>query len=300
MKSIFQYQPSSSDLSFSVKEYHQPYFTSPYHFHDCYEVILIAKSYGKLYAGTKVMNFNDGDIFMFAPGFPHCFYNDPSFAASGETAHAIVVFFHEDFMGADFFSKPELAKIKELLLLARNGIKLNHPLNRQRAFFKQLTHQKKMSAFLMLLDLLHQLSGLSKKELHTIDQESSKIKITSGDGDKLDAVFQYVLENFKDSVSSKKAATLAHLNEAAFCRYFKKRTERTFSQFVNYVRVTHATQLLMKKNWSISNICYECGYGNISYFNREFKAIMGMTPMAYKKNFSLLTETDAEPVLQVF
>lgn len=300
MKSIFQHQSSSSDLSFSIKEYHQRYFTSPYHFHDCYEIILIAKSYGKLYAGTKVMNFNDGDIFMFAPEFPHCFYNDPSFAASGETAHAIVIFLHEDFMGSGFFTKPELAKIKELLLLSRNGIKLTRPTNQLRTFFNKLPAQKGMPALLQLLDLMHQLSILNKKELQTIDIANSKVNIANGDADKLEAVFKYVLENFKDSVSSKEAAALAHLNEAAFCRYFKKRTERTFSQFVNYVRVTHATQLLMKNNWSISNICYECGYSNVSYFNREFKTLMAMTPMAYKKSFSRLTESDAEPVLQEF
>lgn len=293
MKGIYQHQGSASDLSFSIKEYHQRHFTSPYHFHDCYEMILIARSHGKLYAGTKVLNFEDGDIYMFGPRFAHCFYNDPSFAESGELAHAIVIFLQEDFLGSEFFSKPELAKVKELLQQSKNGIRLTQPTNQLRSFFKELPQKNGMAALLQVLTLMHQLSILPKKQLQTIDTDTSRTRIATEDADKLDAVFKYVMENFKEGVSSKEAATLAHLNEAAFCRYFKKRTEKTFSQFVNYVRVTHATQLLMKRNWSISNICFECGYSNISYFNREFKTLMGMTPMTYRKNFARLTETDA-------
>jgi AraC-like DNA-binding protein len=299
-KGIYQHQGSASDLSFSIREYHQPHFTSPYHFHECYELILIAKSHGKLYAGTTVLNFNDGDIFVFGPKFAHCFYNDPSFSASGETAHAIVLFIHEDFLGSDFFTKPELARIRELLQESNNGIKLAHPTQKLQTFFKDLPKMKGMPALLQVLHLLHQLSILNKKELQTIDTDTSKTNIATEEYDKLDAVFKYVLENFKDGVSSRKAASLACLNEAAFCRYFKKRTEKTFSQFVNYVRVTHATQLLTKKNWTISSICFECGYSNISYFNREFKNLMGMTPLTYKKSFARLKESDAEPVLQEF
>jgi AraC-like DNA-binding protein len=300
MKGIYQHQGLSSESSFSVREYHQRLFTSPYHFHDCYELILIAKSHGKLYAGTKVLNFDDGDVFIFSPQLAHCFYNDPSFADCGELAHAIVIFIHEDFLGPGFFSKPELAKVKELLQQSKHGIKVMHPTENLHSSFKELPEKSGMTALIHLLKMLDTLSNLGKQQTHLIDTENFKSKVATEDMDRLDAVFKYVMANFKEGVSSKEAAGLAHLNEAAFCRYFKNRTDKTFSQFVNYVRVTHATQLLMRKNWSISNICFECGYSNISYFNREFKSLMGMTPMTYKKNFSKLTETDASPIFQDF
>src|SRR3546814_8566341 len=84
------------------------YFTSPYHFHDAYELIIIPNSQGKLYAGTKILNFTDGEVFLFGPGLAHCFLNDRSFKEKGETAHAIVVFFKEDFLGEGFFANAEL------------------------------------------------------------------------------------------------------------------------------------------------------------------------------------------------
>ncbi|MCO5238341.1 MAG: AraC family transcriptional regulator, partial [Chitinophagaceae bacterium] len=75
---------------------------------------------------------------------------------------------------------------------------------------------------------------------------------------------------------------LIYLNEAAFCRYFKSRTEQTFSQFVNHVRITHATNLLVNEEWDILRICYESGFNNLSYFNRQFREITGQSPKEYR------------------
>ncbi|RYE16367.1 MAG: AraC family transcriptional regulator, partial [Sphingobacteriales bacterium] len=106
------------------------------------------------------------------------------------------------------------------------------------------------------------------------------------DPSKIELVFKYVLDNFRTGVNSRQAASLACLNEAAFCRYFKRRTKKTFSQFVNEVRVTHATGLLLEDNFNITEICFKCGYNNLSYFNRQFKDIMKTTPLGYRKAFN--------------
>lgn len=285
MKSIFQHQAATDDMSFVVKEYYQPHFTSPFHFHDSYELILIAKSYGKLYAGNKVLNFNDGELYLFGPGFAHCFYNERSFIASGQIAHAIVIFFKEDFLGREFFSSRELAKIRELLDRSERGIKLEGN-DMIRAFFHQLTSSKGMYALILLLQLLNQLSALKKNEITYINKTVPKIFSGNNDANKLEAVFKYVIENFREAVSSKEAASLACLNEAAFCRYFKRRTDKTFSQFVNHVRITHSTRLLLENDMSIANVCFECGFSNISYFNRQFKMIMGKTPYEYRNTYA--------------
>ena len=294
MKSILQYHSSSFDLSFIVKEYAQPHFTSPFHFHDTYELIYISKSYGKLYAGNRVVNFNEGDIYLFGPGFKHCFYNEKSFISSNETARAIVIFFKEDFLGEGFFQRPELSKIKQVLDQSSLGIKVTKPRVSLQSIFTEITRKRGMKALILLIQLLDQLSSEKKDNLYRIvtdEKPSSKVY----DSVKLESVLEYVLQNFKEDVNSRKAASLACLNEAAFCRYFKRRTEKTFSQFVNSIRITHATQLLTEKDWSIANICFECGYKNLSYFNREFKLTTALTPLEYRKSFSkLLEQTENE------
>ncbi len=281
MKSIFQHQAATDNMSFVVKEYYQPHFTSPFHFHDSYELILIAKSYGKLYAGNKVLNFNDGEVYLFGPGFAHCFYNEQSFIKSGEIAHAIVIFFKEDFLGREFFSKGELAKVWELLSKADRGIQLQAN-DLIRSFFYQITGSKGLQTLILLLQLLNHLSGLKKEEITFINKTIPKLFSKDSNTNKLEAVFKYVIENFKEEVSSKDAASLACLSEAAFCRYFKRRTEKTFSQFVNHVRITHSTSLLLEQDMSIANVSIESGFGNISYFNRQYKKIMGQTPYEYR------------------
>jgi len=283
LKSVYQHQSSTAGMSFIVREYLQPHFNSPYHFHDAYELIMIPRSHGKLYAGTKILNFTDGEIFLFGPGLAHCFLNDRSFKETGETAHAIVIFFKEDFLGNAFFENPELTNIRTLLQASSVGLKLNTLDSRLAKAFHCIVQSKGMDALLLLLQMLHRLSGMSE-HLISINSVIPKVKHEQADADRLEKVIRYIIDHFKEEPDSKEAAAIACMNEAAFCRYFKRRTEKTFSQFVNYVRVTHATNLLAKENWNIAGICYECGYKNISYFNRQFKNIMGMTPMEYRSD----------------
>ena len=296
LKSVYQHQSGSADMSFVVREYLQPHFNSPYHFHDAYELIIISKSQGKLYAGTKILNFTDGEVFLFGPGLAHCFLNDRSFKDRGETAHAIVVFFKEDFLGKTFFDNAELAGIRSLLRASSLGLKLNMVDGELAKNFHQITRAKGMEALLLLLQMLHRLASLPE-HLISIDSVIPKVKRGRSDAERLEKVIRYFVDNFKDEPDSREAASIACMNEAAFCRYFKRRTEKTFSQFVNYVRVTHATNLLAKKSWNIANICYECGYKNVSYFNRQFKNIMGVTPMEYRANHVGTVETLLEEIV---
>jgi AraC-like DNA-binding protein len=282
MKSAFQQLNMPADTSFIIREYYQSHFTAPFHFHHAYEVIMIVKSYGKIYGGNKVLNFNEGDIYLFGPGFGHCFYNDQSFIDTGEMAHAIVVQFTEDFIGKDFFDKPELRKVKKMLQQSPAGVKFNAPAQITKKLFFQLREKQQLPGLILLLQLLDTLSGQRKLLLNNTP---GKIYYHQNDSSKIELVFKYVIENFKSAVDSKSAAALVFLNEAAFCRYFKRRTRKTFSQFVNEVRVTHATKLLLDEDTSIAEVCYACGYNNVSYFNRQFKILQGITPKEYRANY---------------
>lgn len=298
MKSIFEHQTLHKEMGFTIKEYIQPHFSSPFHFHDLYELILIVNSYGKLYVGNEVTNFKKNEVFMFGPGLAHCFFNEKSFIATGETAHAIVIFFKEDFLRKDFFLNNDLIKTKELLRNAAYGIKINRAIESTQPLFTRIPETRGLDTLILFLQLLNILSN-PKTNITLINSGLSKHIIPDNDSARLDTVFKYIFDNFKDDVNIKQAASLACLNEAAFCRYFKSRTEQTFTQFVNRVRIAHAMRLLVVEEKSISDICYECGYENISYFNRQFKYITRQTPMAYRKGLlypddSLNTETEEE------
>ncbi len=294
MKVIFEHQSDPSGLGFLVKEYVQTYFTSPFHFHDLYELIFIKKSHGKLYAGRKIMNFQEGDIFLFGPGFGHCFYNETSFISSGEKAHAVAIFFREDFLGSGFFDHVNYIKVKDLLGKSAHGVQLKQNNEEIYRLFDKITDQQGLNELISFLRMLNHISSLSNEQLEVMNEVHSVIKLTSRDSTRLEPVMKYVIENFKEDLDSKKAAELMHLNEAAFCRYFKRRMEQTFSQFVNHVRITHATSLLLTGDWDVLRICYECGYKNLSYFNRQFREITGYSPREYRQ---VLKGTDQSLVM---
>jgi AraC-like DNA-binding protein len=287
MKKQYHELTSIADASFVVKEHYLPYFNVPLHFHHAYELIYIVTSYGKFYAENRIMNFSEGDCYMFGPGFAHCFYNEQSFIQSEQNAHSIVAQFTEDFLGGAFFGVPELRKIKKILLLSAAGIQIKEPNQKIIDLFTEMPTSKGMHRLLVLMHLLHEIANHPPEKIMPIVDVYQKNSLNLRDSEKMEAVVKYVMNNFRDDLSVKTAASLACLNEAAFCRYFKRRTKKTFSQFVNDVRITHATRLLQDNDWSITQICYECGYNNISYFNRQFKNIIGQTPLEYKRDMAI-------------
>jgi AraC-like DNA-binding protein len=286
MKVSYRHISTPEDASFAVKEFCQPRFTNTFHFHHGHELILIVKSAGKVYAGNKVMNFNEGDIYMFGPGLVHCFCNDNSPAGSDEeVAHAIIVQFTEDFLGKDFFDKLELRKIKELMQLSEHGIKFRKIPSSLSTLFFQFQVNQQMKNLIILLQLLNELSQQSRENVSLLTDAPGKIHYKDVDSKKLQPIFKYVLENYPNQVDIQSAASLACMSEAAFCRYFKRRTNKTFSQFVNETRISHATRLLIGTDNGVSEICYACGFDNLSYFNRQFKIYQDKSPREYRKAF---------------
>ena len=93
------------------------------------------------------------------------------------------------------------------------------------------------------------------------------------------------MNNYTRDVQLEEAAQLVNLNKSSFCRYFKLRTHKTFSEFLNGIRIVHACKLLTNYNMTVSRICYEVGYNNISHFNRQFKRITGLTAKEYQKKY---------------
>ncbi|WP_343306827.1 AraC family transcriptional regulator [Chitinophaga niabensis] len=285
MKVSYRHISTPEDASFTIKEYCQPRFTNTFHFHHGYEVILIVKSAGHVYVGNKVMNYHEGEIFMFGPGLVHCWSSDNLTTSADDVAQATVVQFTADFMGKDFFETVELRKIKELLQESVYGLKFRNTSPSLHPLFFQFQPNQQMKNLILLLQILEELCQRRKDGAILITDDVRKIHYKESDSKKLASIFNYVFENYHHEVDIRTAASLACMSEAAFCRYFKRNTHKTFSQFVNEIRISHATRLLMGKENNITDICYTCGFDNVSYFNRQFKILQGITPREYRKVF---------------
>src|SRR5690606_17047458 len=176
-------------------------------------------------------------------------------------------------------------RINEIFSKSKLGIRIEPSDPDILKLFENITQQNGFEELITFLSILDEISKYPSRCFNVLNDDHVAIKLTNSDSARLDPVLQYIMDHFKNEVDSQSAARLTHMNHSAFCRYFKSRTEQTFSQFVNQVRVTHATTLLLTKNWDVLRICYECGFKNLSYFNRQFKDIIGLSPTEYRKEY---------------
>ena len=131
---------------------------------------------------------------------------------------------------------------------------------------------------------------MTKMHLFYISEQfySSSGYITSvntSDTERINVVMNYIMQHYANDIKVEEIASLSNLTVSSFCRYFKSRTQKTFSEFLNEVRILNACKLLVKSDMTITEICYETGYNNISHFNRQFKLITGLTAKAYTKKY---------------
>lgn len=285
-------QPLRKDLepvaaSFTVKELVEPHFDPNWHFHPHYQLFLVEEGTGTRFIGDSIKPFGPGDLVFLGPNLPHLWRSDQAFfdKQSNLKTKGIVVYFTGDFLGTTFFEQQEMAPLRQLLGHARQWLEWNGPTrNRAAAALRHLTLQPiTFGRILSLLTLLHDLSYATDYQYLTSVGYTNTVKPT--ETDRMQLVHDYVLGHFPDDLSLDRVADLAGMTSPAFCRYFKARANKTFSEFVSEVRIGHACKLLMNGKLSITQISFESGFRTLSNFNRQFKDITGQTPSTYVKTY---------------
>jgi AraC-like DNA-binding protein len=264
--------------SFLVKDEIFKNFNISWHIHPEYEIALILKGTGRCHAGNYVGDFHENDLMLFSPNLPHSWYSiyRPKF-----TVKQIIIQFSYDFLGKDFFDKVEFANIKSLLAKAHQGLLFRGETTK--TIIKMVQSMLSNEGFERTIEFLNILNLLaSLKEYNTLSSLSYNDLLNEGDSKRINKIFQYILTNFKRDIALSELATLSHMTPPAFCNYFKTHTKKTFTRFLNEVRIGHACKLIMEQNLTIIQVSEECGYNNISHFNRQFKNILKMTPTQYR------------------
>jgi len=266
---------------FHYQEFIQPHFTSPFHLHDEFELIFILKSHGKLFVGNSITNFTDGDLYFFAPGLPHCFFNTRGYDKENEAAHAIVIQFRKNFLGSTFFEKTEVSNLKRLMKMAESGIQFINP---DKSLLERIHSLNQKKGIERLSDLLLLLNDISSRNSFKLLSAENTLKLSGlNDSKIINNVYKYVAENFQRKISFDTAASVANMQRSAFCRYFKRKTKKKFSQFVNEIRIMHSCKLLAETDKTIIEVAFECGYENTSYFNRQFRIYCNNSPRAFRE-----------------
>lgn len=272
----------------SEKLHSFPYFFKVWHYHPEIELVLIKKSSGVIFLGNDMERFEPGDVFLFGSNVPHMLLNDQRYFKEGSKlkAESLVIHFDKALMESDILKLPEASELGSFFEDAKGAIKFDSSL--KSVVEKRITAMFKMGNFEKIIAMLQLLMVLGKdKGYRVINAAEGTANSNQTDTNhNMDQVYDYIYCNFKENIELDKLADIACMNKSSFCRYFKKMNSKTISRFVNELRVGYACQLLQENQYSISMICYESGFNNISNFNRQFRNIMNISPSDYIKKFN--------------
>ena len=286
MKQALEKSRIPSNKAFVVKELIEPFFDNHWHFHQEYQLFLVLEGKGTRFIGDQMKPFREFDLVFTGPNLPHLWRNDPAYFEKDSTltTHGIVIYFGEDFLGNALQEKEEFENIRLLLQKSLRGLEIIGKTNlRLRSMMKELVHSQGLESVLLLLQILKLMT--ESEECEDITQVGYINNNKESERDRMRKVYEFVTENFQRKIQLSEMASLANMTESAFSRYFKSRMNKPFSEFLADVRISHACKLLHELDANISEICYESGFNTLSNFNKQFKERMGVTPMAYKKDY---------------
>lgn len=284
---LFQKLPVPTGNSFVINRYESPHFETPWHFHEEYELVLCERGFGKKFIGNSFSFYQEGEVAFIGKNVPHLFKADDSFyePAAVIRPSSVVIQFREDFLGKDFFLAHEMAEMKKVLALSMNGLLI---LGDTREKIKRHMLDMLSSGNIERLTGLLQIFGLlmDSKDLQPMSMdEISGVNVY--DSFKMNKVLEYAMLHYKEEISVAKAAEITNLSESAFCRYFKSRTQKSFLGFVIEIRLNESSRLLSETDLTVLQVCYECGFRNLSNFNRLFRKQFGQSPVEYRKRADL-------------
>jgi len=280
LKAILEKVEPEFGSSFVMRTFSDPsnQLRPVWHYHPEIELIYIEEGEGKRHVGNHLSNFDDGELILIGSNLPHYGFlpklNDPE--------KEIVVQIDESCFGKEFLNLIETSSISDLFETAKLGISFHGETKTQVS-----VHLKKMfdmTSFEKILELIKIFHILSLSNEYTIlNATGTSLEVKGDDNLKIDIVYEYVRNHFSSKITVDQVAKQINMTVPAFCRFFKKTTNKTFVKFVNEFRVTHACDLLSKQSNSIMEIAFECGFVNLSNFNRAFKKITGKSPSAFRR-----------------
>jgi AraC-like DNA-binding protein/quercetin dioxygenase-like cupin family protein len=282
MKTEFEIIQPDAGSSFRVL-HHQvsaDTFKWHYHYHPEYEIVCVFQGSGRRHVGNHLSNYDDGDLVLIGSNLPHGGFGYGSVGMHEE----IVVQFTADFLGENFLSKPEMEHIKRLFERSKQGLHFHGKTKKELS--ERFRKLPQLSHFERLMELLNILQNLANStELLALNPANVRYNFSQKDQERLDKVYKYVEQYYFQEIDIQRVAEICNLTVPAFCNYFKKNLNQTFTDFTNEYRINQACKMLLEGH-EIVDICFGCGFNNVSYFGRVFKQIKGTNPSQFRRKFS--------------
>lgn len=251
-----------------------------WHFHPELELVYVKGGRGVRHVGHHMSHYKNGDLVLIGSNLPHSGFTDRNTGHESE----VVIQFKEDFLGSEFFKSPPFKSIENLFIQSLDGISFHGETKKEIGYrMEQLIQLSPYESTMALISILYDLAGSTDKR--TLRGSGFTVQLTKQDNERAAMVFNHVRKHYKEETSLEEIAALTNMTVPSFCRYFKKLTSKTYTNFINEYRVLKACKLLEVAPMTIGKIAFEVGFNNIAHFNKHFLKTTNTTPSAYRKNF---------------
>ncbi|WP_184541852.1 AraC family transcriptional regulator [Mucilaginibacter sp. FT3.2] len=286
MKPLLLKVSSGPAHSFNVRHDVLPDINNRWHCHPELELIYLKKGSGTQFIGDSIKQFKAGDMALVGSNLPHywrfddVYFND----ADNGDVEVFVVHFCENFWGDQFLQLPENKLIKILLEKSKRGLQITGGTKEKVAtYMAAMLNMDGAERIIMLLRALNTIAtGTPSNYLASI---GFKYDHNDSENDRLNNIYEYSMQNFRKKIYLDEISDIAGVSSNSFCRYFKSKTRKTFSQFIIEIKVGHACKLLIEDKLNIKQLCYDSGFNNFSTFHKHFKLVTGKSPLMYQKEF---------------
>ena len=254
-----------------------------WHFHPEIELVYVNGGSGKQHIGRHFSCFRNGTLLMIGSNLPHNGFTNRLTKNRAET----ILQLKPDFLGSELLNSPEFKEVNELFERSKVGISFKGETKRKVGKkMEKLAKHDPFTRFIKVIEILKQLADSQDYEL--LNSEVVALETQQQDNDRINTIYSFVKTHFQRPISLEEIASEVNMTVPSFCRYFKKIAGKTFTRFVNEVRIVHATKLLAEQQSSITEICYECGFNNFSHFNKIFKSFVGKNPSEYRNSIKVI------------
>lgn len=280
MKANFEYLiiPPETSIHAFVKQQQDTH--TPFHYHPEYEINLVIHSDGTRYVGNRIDHFEEGDLTLLAPNVPHCWKNNEK---NHYPYSSLVIQWRASLLEKLFSEAPEFAPARRLLTLSSKGLVFDkYAGNEIRGIHRELTQGTPFDKLILFLKLLNDLA--KSKEYKTLGND----ELISGENDsRIYTVYNFVKENYSDKITLNQVASLVHMSEGAFSRFFSQSNKKPFFTFLNEFRISMACTMLRETEMQASEIGYACGYDCLQFFYRQFARYIHCTPKEYRSRINM-------------
>ena len=257
---------------------------NPWHYHPEIEMLYCIKGKGTNFVGASIRTIEEGELLLLGSNLPHTRQRDTTYYEShpGEKPETIVIQFKETFLGEGFFNVQEFVHIRKLLERSLRGLKFTGLTTSTVA--EKLKRINTENPTRVILDLLEILDLLATSTEYTYLNAAHYISTAhQKSSEKINRVYHYTIQNFREPIKLNDVASLTNHSIAAFCRYFKSRTRKSYVGYLTEIRIGYACELLMQGNLDIAHVCYSSGFNNLSHFHKQFRKLVKMTPSEYRE-----------------